>query len=50
MLALFKGNNSGTNFGKMTCNNPKLDHVNIIWINSVRILKILSGNQIMTDG
>ena len=24
-----KGNNSGTNFEKMTCNNPKLDLVNM---------------------
>ena len=24
-----KGHNSGTNSRKMTCNNPKLDHVNI---------------------
>ena len=24
-----KGPNSGTNLGKMMCNNPKLDHVNI---------------------
>ena len=28
-LAKIKGNNSGTNFGKIMCNNPKLDHVNI---------------------
>ena len=50
--------NSKANLGKMTCNNPKLDHVN----NSIsmhiqnldkfykRFLKILSGNKIMTDG
>ena len=26
--ALIKGHDSGTNFGKMACNNPKLDHIN----------------------
>ena len=29
ILALIKGHNSGTNLVKTTCNNPKLDHVNI---------------------
>ena len=29
ILALIKGHNSGINLSKMTCNNPKLDHVNI---------------------
>ena len=28
-LALFKGHNSDTNVRKMTCNNPKLDLVNM---------------------
>ena len=26
---LIKGRNSGTNVRKITCNNPKVDHVNI---------------------
>ena len=29
IFALIKGHNSGTNFRKMTCNNPKLDSVNM---------------------
>ena len=46
-----KGHNSGTNFKKMTCNNPKLDLVNInAYTNLVKIclvvLKLLSGNEI----
>ena len=36
-------------------NNPKQDLVNMkrtkkIWINSIRVLKILSGSEIMIDG
>ena len=36
-------------------NNPKQDLVNMkitnkIWINSIRVLKILSGSEIMMDG
>ena len=50
ILALIKGHNSGTNLGKMICNNPKLDHDNInAHINldnfCKRVLKILSGNE-----
>ena len=29
VLKIIKGHNSGTNFGKMACNNPKLDLVNM---------------------
>ena len=28
-FGVIKGHNSGTNLGKMMCNNPKLYHVNI---------------------
>ena len=37
----------------MMCNNPKLVHVNInahTEFGYKRVLKILSGNEIMTDG
>ena len=29
LMILGGSDNSGTNVGKMMCNNPKLDHVNI---------------------
>ena len=45
-----KGHNSGTNLRKMTCNNPKLDLVNmnayIKFGENMSVLKILSGNEI----
>ena len=44
-----KGHNSGTNLGKLMCNNPKLDHVNINAQNLnkfyKRFLKIFRGNK-----
>ena len=37
---LIKGHNSGTNLRKMTCNNPRLDLVNInAYIKGVRALR-----------
>ena len=36
-----QGHNSGTNVRKMTCNNPKLDHVNMnVYIRFGEILQI----------
>ena len=50
---LIKGHNSSTDVGKMTCNNPKLDLVNmksyiIFGENLLLVLKILSANEIWT--
>ena len=52
ILAQIKGHNSNTNVRKMTCNNPKLDLVNInayIKFSEIRrfVLKILSGYEIL---
>ena len=41
-LAQIKGHNSGTNLGKMTCNNPKLDLVNILYIKFGEIMSTCS--------
>ena len=56
ILTLVKGHNSITNLRKMLSNNPKLDIVsfNAYIQNLVKlypsVLKILSGNEIITDG
>ena len=43
ILALIKGHNSGTNVQKTTCNNPKLDLVNMnAYIKIGEILSICS--------
>ena len=43
ILALIKGHDSGTNEGKLTCNNPKLDLVNMnAYIKLGEILSICS--------
>ena len=52
ILVYIKGHNSGTNVLKMTCNNPKLDLVDMnVYIkfgeNLSIYLKILSGNEIL---
>ena len=52
ILGLIKGHNSGINLGKMTCNNPKLDPVNINpYIKFVENMSICSqdivGNKIL---
>ena len=56
ILTLVKGHNSITNLRKMLSNNPNLDIVsfNAYIQNLVKlypsVLKILSGNEIITDG
>ena len=50
-----KGHNSITNVRKMMCNNPNLDLVDInAYTKLVKfyqfVLKILRGNEIVTDG
>ena len=52
ILALIKGHNSGTNVQKMTCNNPKLDLINMnAYIKFSKNLSIFSkdikGNEIL---
>ena len=43
ILSLIKGHNSGTNVRKMTCNNPKLNFVNMnAYIKFGEILSICS--------
>ena len=52
ILALIKGHNSDTNMRKMTCNDFKLDLINLnayIKLSEIGqfVLKILSGNKIL---
>ena len=48
ILTTVNGHNSITNVRKMMCNNPNNQYQCIYSINFV--LKILSGNKLMTDG